>query len=145
LSDWWRDIVLGILLGAALLLAFKDATFHWEVFKILAFGELVCLSIPLALALLSPRRLATVFVALSILLFRFIFLAFVFHAIRSMFLSLGWLGLWALAGYGVNRCYAGEEIRIPEGLTFFELLFVPIGIGGGFYLLYLLRHSLGVN
>ena len=59
--EWWRDLTLGLLLGGSLIWALSDTTFHWETVKTHAFAEVVCVAIPLALALLSPRRVLTVF------------------------------------------------------------------------------------
>src|SRR6516165_7856552 len=50
--EWWRHLTLGLLLGGSLIWALSDTTFH---------SETVCVAIPLALALLSPRRVLTVF------------------------------------------------------------------------------------
>jgi hypothetical protein len=63
-----------MLFGFAILWAFADATLHWEMFKTHPLGELVSVGILFGLALLSPRKLLTVFLGLCILLFRFVFL-----------------------------------------------------------------------
>jgi hypothetical protein len=140
---WWRDLTLGMLFGVALLWAFVDATLHWDTFNRHLVGEIVSVIIPLVLALLSPRRLLAVFIGLGIVLFRFIFLIFVFRTVWSMLATALWLALLVSLGYSVNRRY--EDLDLPEGFTVAEFLLLAVGIGGGIQLLYLLRHLLNLN
>src|ERR1700730_126652 len=132
--DWWRDLTLGMLFGVALLWAFVDATLHWDTFNRHLVGEIVSVSIPLVLALLSPRRLLAVFIGLGVILFRLIFLIFIFHNAWSMLATALWLVLLISLGYTVNRKY--EDLHLPEGFTLVEFLLLAVGIGGGIYLLY---------
>jgi len=141
--DWWRDLTVGILFGVALLWAFFDATLQWDTFNRHLVGEVVSVSIPLVLALCSPRRLLAVFIGLSILLFRLIFLIFIFQNAWSLLATATWLALLVSLGYTVNRRY--EHLQLPEGFTALELLLLAVGIGGGIYLLYLLRHFLNLK
>src|ERR1700676_5135757 len=103
--DWWRDLTLGMLFGVALLWAFFDATLHWDTFNRHLVGEVVSVSIPLALALSSPRRLLAIFTGLCIPLVRFIFLIFIFQNVWSMLATVLWLVLLVSLGYTVNRRY----------------------------------------
>jgi hypothetical protein len=141
--DWWRDLALGMFFGVALLWAFFDATLHWETFKTHLVGEIVSVGIPFALALLSPRRLLTVFLGLCIPLFRFVFLIFLFQNLWSLPATVVWLLLLVLLGRTVNRRY--EDLRLPKGFTVVEFLLLAVVLGGGFYLLYLLRGSFGIG
>jgi len=141
--DWWRDLALGMFFGVALLWAFFDATLHWEAFKTHLIGEIVSVVIPLTLALLSPRRVLTVFLGLCIPLFRFVFLIFLFQSFWSLLVTVAWLLLLVLLGSMVNRHY--EYLRLPEGFTVIEFLLVAVVLGGGCYLLYLLRTSFGMG
>ncbi len=141
--DWWRDLTLGLLFGVALLWAFFDATLHWDTFKSHLLSEVVSVSIPLVLALLSPRRLLAVFIGLSIILFKLIILIFIFHNVWSLLAAVLWLALLLSLGYTVNRRY--EHLQLPAGFTAVELLLLAVAFGGGIYLLYLLRHFLNLN
>jgi hypothetical protein len=138
------DLTLGLLLGGSLIWALSDTTFRWETFKTHAFAEVVCVAVPLALALLSPRRILMVFLGLCIVLFRFMFLIFLFHDIRSTLATLVWLVLLICLGYAANRRYKLKQMKLPEGFTVVEFLLTGLVVGGGFYLLYLLRQSLGI-
>jgi hypothetical protein len=142
--EWWRDLTLGLLFGVALLWAFSDAL-HWENFRRHLAAEIVCVGIPFALALLSPRRLLALFLGFCIALFRCIFLIFLFHNLWSMLATLAWLLLLAWSGYAASRRYKLGEMRLPEGFTIVEFLLLGVGFGGGVFLLYLLRGSLGLD
>jgi hypothetical protein len=141
--EFWRDLILGLLFGAALVLAFEDSL-HWNTFKSHIAGEILFVCIPCALALLSPRKLLTVFLALSLLLFRGIFLLFLFQNLWSALAIVAWILLLIYLFHAVNRRYP-EKLRVPEGFTILELLLTVAGVGGGLFLLYLLRRSLGLG
>jgi hypothetical protein len=143
--DWWRDLSLGMLLGASLIWALSDATFHRGLFKIHVLAEVLCVAIPLALALLSPRRILAVFLGMSVAFFRGVFLLFLFHDIQSALATLVWLVVVIYLGYEVNRLYPPWEMKLPEGFTVLEFLLTGLVVGGGFYLLVLLRRLLGIG
>jgi hypothetical protein len=143
--DWSRDLALGLLLGGSLIWALSDTTFHWETFKTHAFAELVCVATPLGLALLSPRRILAVFLGLSIVSFRLMFLIFLFHDIKSTLATLTLLVLLIFLGHAANRRYKLEQMQLPEGFTVVEFFLTGLVVSGGFYLLYLLRRSLGIG
>jgi hypothetical protein len=75
---WWRDLLLSLTFGIALFWLLADML-HWEEFKKHIPSELIFIFVPFGLALLSPRRLLTVFRGFSILLSKFVFLIFLFH------------------------------------------------------------------
>ena len=79
---WWRDLLLGLTFGIALFWFFADVV-HWEDFRKHIVSELIFISVPLGLALLSPRRLLTVFLGFCILLFRLVFIIFLFQSFWS--------------------------------------------------------------
>jgi hypothetical protein len=142
--EWWRDLTLGSLFGVALVWAFADAL-HWDSFRGHIAGEIVFVGIPSALASLSPRRILALFIGLSVVLFRCIFLIFLFQNLWSTLATLAWFLLLVLLGRAVNRRYRLSEMRIPEGYTIVEFLLLAIGLGGGLCLLYLLRRLLGLG
>ena len=140
---WWRDLTLGLLLGASLVWAFAD-TMQWRSFKSHIAAEIVFVGIPFVLALLSPRRLLVFFLGLSLVLFRCIFLIFLFQNLWSALATIAWLLLLIYLGYVVNRRYESDLTRLPEGFTIMEVLLLAVGVGGGLFLLSLLRRSLGL-
>lgn len=142
--EWWRDVILGLLLGTSLVWAFADAI-HWYSFKSHIAAESVFVGIPFALASLSPRRLLAFFIGLSLVLFRCIFLIFLFQNLWSALATIAWLLLLICLGYAINRRYEPDELRLPEGFTIIEFLLLAIGVGGGLFLLSLLRRSLGLG
>jgi hypothetical protein len=103
---WWRDLLLGLTFGIVLFFFLSD-TLHWEVFKKHISSELIFISIPFGLALLSPRRLLTVFLGFSLLLFRFIFLIFLFENLWSALVTVVWAIALIFLGREVNRRYKG--------------------------------------
>jgi len=142
--DWWRDLILGLLFGIGLLWAFFDAL-HWDGFRRHLAAEIIFVGISFALALLSPRRLLVVFMGMCVMLFRFVFLIFLFHNDWSMLATVAWLLLLVWLGYAVNRRYRLEEMKLPEGFTVVEFLLLAIGLGGGLSPLYLLRRFIGLG
>jgi hypothetical protein len=142
--EWWRDLTLGTLFGVALVWAFADAL-HWDTFRNHVALEIVFVGVPLVLAALSPRRLFALFIGLCVVLFRCIFLIFLFQNLRSALATIGWFLLLFWLGYIVNRRYRLDEMEFPEGFTVAEFLFLAVGLGGGLFLLYLLRRSLGLG
>ncbi len=142
--DWWRDVVLGVLFGGALIWAFADAI-HWKTFKHHLVGELVWVGIPCCLALLSPRRLLTLSLALSLILFRCIFFIFLIQNIWGALGTVVWLLIWVWLAIRVNRKYGNELARAPNDTTILEFIILIISLGGGFYVLYLLRHAFGLG
>jgi hypothetical protein len=142
--EWWRDLTLGLLLGASLVWAFADAM-RWSSFKSHITAELVFVGIPFALASLSPRRLLVFFLGLTLVLFRCIFLIFLFQNLWSALATIAWLLLLICLGYLVNRRYESDGMRLPEGFTIIEVLLLAVGVGGGLFLLSLLRRLLGLG
>ena len=63
---------------------------HWEEFKKHIPSELIFIFVPFGLALLSPRRLLTVFLGFSILLSKFVFLIFLFQSLWSALVTVVW-------------------------------------------------------
>jgi hypothetical protein len=142
--EWWRDLTLGLLLGASLVWAFADAI-RWSSFKSHITAELVFVGIPFVLASLSPRRLLVFFLGLALVLFRCIFLIFLFQNLWSALATIAWLLLLICLGYLVNRRYEPDGMRLPEGFTIIEVLLLAVGVGGGLFLLSLLRRLLGLG
>jgi hypothetical protein len=99
---WWRDLLLGLVFGIALFWFLADSL-HWQEFKRHLASELIFICIPFGLALLSPRRLLTVFLGFSVLLFRFIFLVFLFQSLWSALVTIVWAIALILLGREVNR------------------------------------------
>jgi hypothetical protein len=141
---WWRDLLLGLTFGIALFFFLSDAL-HWETFKKHIFTELIFIGVPLGLAILSPRRLLTVFIGLSLLLFRFIFLIFLFENRWSALVTIVWAIALILLGREVNRRYRMLEVEIPDGTTGLEFLVLMLGVGAAFGMLFLLRRILGLT
>jgi hypothetical protein len=139
--DWWRDLILGFLFGGALVWAFVDAL-HWETFKNHFLSEFIWVAIPFVCALLSPRRTLTLFIGLSIFLFRGMFLVFLTATIWGAVATIIWFLAWLWLAIRVNQTYSLELSGAPSDTTILEFLFVIVFLGGGFYSLYLLRHLL---
>lgn len=141
---WWRDLLLGLTFGIALFWFLADSL-HWQEFKSHLASEVIFISVPFGLALLSPRRLLTVFLGFSILLFRFIFLIFLFQSLWSALVTIVWAIALILLGREVNRRYRMLDFEIPDGTTGLEFLILTVTIGGGFGMLSLLRRALGLE
>ncbi len=141
--SWWRDLLLGLTFGIALLFFLSD-TLHWEVFEKHIPSELIFIGVPFGLALLSPRRLLTVFLGFSILLFRSIFLIFLFKSLWSAVVTIVWAIALIFLGREVNRRYGMLEIEVPDGTTGLELLVLILGVSAAFGMLFLLRGILGL-
>jgi hypothetical protein len=140
---WWRDLLLGLTFGIALFFFLSD-TLHWEAFKKHIPSELIFICIPFGLALLSPRRLLTVFLGFSILLFRFVFLIFLFQSLWSALVTVVWAIALILLGREANRRYRMLEFEIPDGTTGLEVLILMVTIGAACGMLFLLRRALGL-
>jgi len=141
---WWRDLLLGLTFGIALFWLLAD-TLHWEEFKQHIPSELIFIFVPFGLALLSPRRLLTVFLGNSILLFKFVFLIFLFQSLWSALVTIVWAIALILLGREVNRRYKMLEFEILDGTTGLEFLILMVTIGAAFGMLFLLRRVLGLG
>ena len=141
---WWRDLLLGLTFGIALFWLLAD-TLHWEEFKQHIPSELIFIFVPFGLALLSPRRLLTVFLGFSILLFKFVFLIFLFQNLRSALLTVAWAIGVILLGREVNRRDRLLGTEIPKGTTGLEFLVLMLAICAAFGMLFLLRRVLGLE
>jgi len=119
--DFWRDLALGFFWGVPLVWASFDAL-HWATFPHNWWKELLFVALPLGLAMLSPRKLLVLCVGLSLPLFRFIFLIFVFHSILSALVVVAWVALLVLVFVRANAKY--DSIAVPRGWTAVEFLFV---------------------
>jgi hypothetical protein len=140
---WWRDLLLSFPFGIALLFFFSDAL-RWASFEKHILAEVVFVGVPFGLAALSPRRLLTIFLGLSFVLFRFAFLIFLFE---NLWLALA-IVVWAIAlillGRAVNRRYRTLIVELPSGTTGLEFLILMLGLGLAFGMLMLLRRVLGL-
>jgi hypothetical protein len=141
-SGWWLGMALGILFGRSVMLFLSDAC-HWGHFRTYLFAEIVCVAIPFFLTLLSPRRVFAVFLGLCMVPINFMILIFIFHNFWSIAATLVWLVLLVRLGAAVGRRYKFEDLMgsVTGATTVGFLLFVA-GLGGGFYMLHLLRRSL---
>jgi hypothetical protein len=73
------------------------------------------------------------------------FLIFLFHDIKSTLATLTLLVLLIFLGHAANRRYKLEQMQLPEGFTVVEFFLTGLVVSRGFYLLYLLRRSLGIG
>jgi hypothetical protein len=142
--EFWRDLILGMTWGIALVWASLDAL-DWNTFTSHLGVEIVSVGIPLLFALFSPRRFLTVFIGLCLFLFRDIFFIFLFRSAWSALATLVWLLFLIAMGVLVNRHDKFEEIRVPGGFRIVEYLLLAGGLGGGVVVLYLLRQSMGLS
>jgi hypothetical protein len=140
---WWRDVLLGLFWGIALVWASFDAL-KWILFKQHLLSEAIFVAVPFLLALLSPRRLITIFVGLCVPLFRLVFVLFLFTNLWSALGVLLWGGLVFLVGSKVNR-EESRDIAVPDGFSGLELLLTMTCLGVGIFLLVLLRRVLALN
>ena len=140
---WWRDVMLGLLWGIALVWDSFDAL-KWILFKQHVASEAIFVAVPFLLALLSPRRLLTIFVGLCLPLFRLVFMLFLFANLWSALGVPLWGGLVFLVGSKVNR-EESQDIAVPEGFTGLELLLTMTCLGAEIFLLVLLRRVLGLH
>lgn len=135
---------MGTLFGGTLIWSFSDAL-HWVNFKKHVLTELIFVGIPFLLALLSPRKQLALFIGFSLILFRCIFLIFLFQNIWTATATVLWLVLLVWLGAFINRRYAPELARLPDDITVVEFLLVGTFLGVAFYALYLLRRTLGLG
>jgi hypothetical protein len=68
--SFWRDLALGFFWGIPFFWASTDAL-QWDAFRQHWWRELIFVAMPLAIAMVSPRRLLVLFIGLSLPLFRF--------------------------------------------------------------------------
>ena len=141
---WWRDLLLGLAFGIALFFFFSDAL-RWATFEKHVFAEVIFIGVPFGLAMLSPRRLLTVFLGLSLLLFRLAFLIFLFENLWLALAIVVWATALIFLGRAVNRRYRKLVVEIPDGMTGLELLVLMSGLGAAFGMLILLRRILGIT
>jgi hypothetical protein len=141
---WWRDLLLGIIFGIALVWVLID-TNQWEVFKRHLLSEVAFVSVALGLALLSPRRLLTVFIGFGLLLFRFLFIFFFFQNVWSALVGIVWAAVLIVLGRAVGRRYKTLNWEIPDGTTALELLILVLAISAGIGTLFLVRKVLGLS
>ena len=141
---WWRDLFLGMIFGIALFWLLIDAR-QWEVFRKHLPLEIVFVSVPFGLALLSPRRLLTLFVGFGLLLFRVVFV-FLFSAnLWSALVGIIWAVILIFLWRAVNRRYQTLISEIPDGTTALELLLLVLAIGTSIGMLFLLRRVLALS
>jgi len=142
--EWWRDLVVGALCGFAWIWALADAL-HWNNFRSRLSAELIFSAIPLILLAFSARALLALSLAFALILFRGIFLLFLFGNIWTAIAVLVWIAFLVLLYRAVNRRYRPADLEIPDGFTILELVstFFYFGVGG--FLLYELRRFLALS
>jgi hypothetical protein len=141
-SWWWLGVALGVLFGRSLMW-FLSVARDWAHFKSYLVAEIVCVAIPFFLALLSPHRVIAVFIGLCMVPIDFMMLIFIFRNFWTLIAALMWILLLARLGGAVGRRYKFEDLtRLVTGATAVGFLLFVAVVGGGFYLLHLLRSSL---
>jgi hypothetical protein len=139
---FWRDLCLGMFWGIALVWASFDAL-QWRAFIHNVPKEVAFVAIPLAIAMVSPRRLAVLLVGMGLPLFRLLFLAFAFQSVKWAIAVAIWaLGL-VLVAKAVNENY--DDISVPDGTTGIELLLSMSALAMSIFALWEFRRVIGLN
>jgi len=139
---YWRDLLLGMFWGIAFVWATIDAL-NWQSFARNLPKELIFVAAPLAIAMLSPRRLLVIFIGLATPLFRLLFLMFTFQSIRWALAVVVWALALVLIGKTINENY--EPTSIPDGTTGVELVISICALAVAVYSLWEFRQLLGLN
>jgi hypothetical protein len=139
---FWRDLCLGMFWGIALVWASFDAL-QWQAFVRNVPKEVTFVAGPLAIAMVSPRRLVVLLVGMGLPLFRLLFLVFAFQSMKWVLAVAIWaLGL-VLVAKAVNENY--EDISVPDGTTGIELLLSMSALAVSVFALWEFRRMIGLN
>ena len=140
--SFWRDLALGFFWGVPLVWASFDAL-RWTTLSQNWWKELAFVALPLAIAMLSPRKLLVLCLGLSLPLFRFIFLIFVFHNVSSALVVVAWAALLVLVFVHVNARY--DDMVVPQGWTAVEFLFMIAALSISIFAAWKIHRMLGLG